>query len=94
MLKKVRDPLSVFLVGFLALDGLDELWVADDNVTGILEYVVYVEPVFSRRLHANVFTTVVAQPTLKNAQAAGIGGKPTGLILCHPDTAGGSNAGD
>ena len=36
MLEQVGDPLSIFLVGFLSFDGLNEFGMANHHVAGIL----------------------------------------------------------
>ena len=58
MLEQVSDPLRILLVGFLPLDGLDELRVADYHMAGVLQNVVDGKPILPRGFHTHVFAVI------------------------------------
>ena len=80
MLEQTRDPLRIFLVSFLPLDGLDELRVADYHMTGLLQNVVDWEPVLLGGFHTHIQTVVFVEPIGKTVQICVKCGEPFLLI--------------
>ncbi len=66
VLENIGDPFCILGVGFLAADGLDVFGMSENHLTGGFEYVVDGDPVFSRRLHANITIFIIRNP-LSNA---------------------------
>ena len=61
MLEQVGDPLGVFSVGFLSLNGLDEFRMADYHMAGmagLLQNVVDWKPVLSGGFHTDIRTVI------------------------------------
>lgn len=94
VLEQIGDPLCIFLVRFFALDCFEEFWMADYDMTSILQHVVDWKPVLACGLHANIFAVVFGKPIPQLAKTAGVGGKPAGQVFCDSLCICGCDTGD
>lgn len=92
MLKNVRDPLGILLVGLLASNRFDVLRVSKNDFTGRFQDVANENPVFTRGLHTHILAVMLCQPCGTAAQAAGESGESltrvsgNALVVCGSNT--------
>ena len=94
VLKNVRNPFGIFLVGFLAANSLHIFWVCKDNFARCLKDVVNGNPVFAGGLHADIFTVVGTKPICAQSQVLCEGGKTPTLVSRYAALIRGCNAGN
>jgi len=70
VLEQVCNPLSIFLVGFLPLNGFDKLRVRNNDIAGYFKDSVNVEPILACRLHANVLAIMQNEPITQGSKTA------------------------
>ena len=83
MLEDVCNPFGVLLVGFLAPDCFDVLWMGENDFTGRFKNVVNGNPVLSGRFHADITAVVLGKPNCTTAQISCESGEPLAFVRCH-----------
>ena len=92
MLEDVSNPLGILLVGFLAANRFDVLWVSKHDFASGFKNVVDRNPVFACGFHANILAVVCGKPLSAQTQVAGEGRKTLAfiggntLMICGSDT--------
>ena len=94
MLKDVRNPFGISLVGFLVSNRFYIFGVSQNNVAGRFQNVVDGNPILSCGFHAHILAVVLSQPSRTPPQISGESGKALTLVACYALLIGGSDTGD